>query len=232
MRGISKKWPVHLCYYNSVIVINFKTYKQATGLRAVKLARIIRGVMDETRVRIVAVPQLADLRACVEEGAECWVQHVDPVVPGKNTGWVTVEDVEEAGAHGTLLNHAEHKLPWETLSKTMELIAGMAFEACICAANPEEAVKVSELKPDWIAYEPPELIGSRDKSVASENPQVIEKVVKAVNKPVLIGAGVHSREDVRVGLSLGAKGVLLATDVVLAEDPEKELRELAYAFEV
>ncbi len=214
-----------------MIVVNFKTYKEATGMKAVKLARIIRQVMDETKVRIVAVPQLADLRACVEEGAECWVQHVDPVVQGKNTGWVTVEDVEEAGAHGTLLNHAEHKLAWETLVKTMELISGMAFEACICAANLEEAVKIVELKPDWIAYEPPELIGSKDKSVASENPEIIGKVVKAVNKPVLIGAGVHSREDVRVGLSLGAKGILLATDVVLSADPETELRELAQAFE-
>ena len=214
-----------------MIVVNFKTYKEATGMKAVKLARIIRQVMDETKVRIVAVPQLADLRACVEEGAECWVQHVDPVVQGKNTGWVTVEDVEEAGAHGTLLNHAEHKLAWETLVKTMELISGMAFEACICAANLEEAVKIVELKPDWIAYEPPELIGSKDKSVASENPDIIVKVVKAVNRPVLIGAGVHSREDVRVGLSLGAKGILLATDVVLSADPETELRELAQAFE-
>lgn len=212
-------------------MVNFKTYKEATGLKAVRLARIIRLVMDETHVRIVAVPQLADLRACVEEGAECWVQHVDPIQQGKNTGWVTVEDVEEAGAHGTLLNHAEHKLPWETLSKTMELIAGMAFEACICAANPEEAIKVNNLKPDWIAYEPPELIGSKDKSVASENPDLIAKVVAQVSKPVLIGAGVHSREDVRVGLSQGAKGILLATDVVLSEDPEKNLRELAYAFE-
>jgi triosephosphate isomerase (TIM) len=215
-----------------MIVVNFKTYKEATGLKAVKLARLIRQIMDETKVRIVAVPQLADLRACVEEGAECWVQHVDPVQQGKTTGWITVEDVEEAGAHGTLLNHSEHKLPWETLQQTMSLISGMAFEACVCADSLEEAIKLDGLKPDWIAYEPPELIGSKDKSVASENPEIITQVVKAVIKPVLIGAGVHSREDIRTGLSLGAKGVLLATDVVLAEDPETELRELAQAFEV
>jgi triosephosphate isomerase len=213
-----------------MIVVNFKTYKEAAGYKAIDLARIIRRVMDETGVRIVAVPQAADLRDCVEAGAECWVQHVDPVTPGKNTGWIGVEDVEEAGAHGTILNHSEHKLPSEVLAKTMEVIAGRAFEGCVCADSVEEAVKIDALKPDYIAYEPPELIGSRDRSVASEKPEVIKEVVSRVHQPLLIGAGVHSAEDVKVGLQLGAKGILLATDVVLAADPEKELRKLAEAF--
>src|SRR3972149_8680335 len=102
-------------------------------------------VQEETKVRIVAVPQVADLRNCVETGAECWVQHVDPVEQGKNTGWITVEEVEEAGALGTLLNHSEHKLSWDVLSKTMALISGMAFQGCVCAADPGEAVRVAGL---------------------------------------------------------------------------------------
>jgi len=213
-----------------VIVINFKTYRQATGYRAVNLAQICRRVQEETKVRIVAVPQTADLRNCVETGVDCWVQHIDPVEQGKNTGWITVEDVEEAGARGTLLNHSEHKLDEETLKKVMGLVGDMAFEACICAASPEEAEKVATLGPDFIAYEPPELIGSTERSVASEKPEIIEAVVKKVTYPVLVGAGVHSPEDVKTALRLGAKGVLLATDVVLAEDPEGQLRELAAAF--
>jgi len=215
-----------------VIVVNFKTYREATGYKAVNLARMCRRVMDETGVRIVAVPQVADLRGCVEEGAECWVQHVDPAEQGKNTGWITMEDVEEAGAMGTLLNHSEHKLEWETLAKTMEVIAGRAFEGCICAADMTEVRKVAELKPNYIAYEPPELIGNREKSVASEKPEVIQEAVEAVPFPILIGAGIHDPEDVKVGIRLGAKGILLATDVVLAEAPEVELRKLADAFKI
>ncbi len=213
-----------------MIVVNFKTYKETTGYRAVNLARICKRVMEDTGIRIIAVPQIADLRNCVETGAECWVQHIDPVEQGKNTGWTTVEEVEEAGALGTLLNHSEHKLTWETLTKTMSLIAGMAFQACICAADPAEAVKASELKPNYIAYEPPELVGSTDKSVSSEKPEIIEEVVKAVTYPVLVGAGIHSIEDVRTAVRLGAKGILVATDVVLAEGQEKELRILAEGF--
>ena len=213
-----------------MIVVNFKTYKETTGYRAVNLARICKRVMEDTGIRIVAVPQMADLRNCVETGAECWVQHVDPVEQGKSTGWVTVEEVEEAGALGTLLNHSEHKLAWEALTKTMSLLSGMAFQACICAADPEEAIKAAELKPNYIAYEPPELVGSTDKSVSSEKPEIIEQVVKAVTYPVLVGAGIHSIEDVRTAVRLGAKGILVATDVVLAEGQEKELRILAEGF--
>ena len=83
-----------------MIVVNFKTYNEATGHRATKLAEICRRVQRETKVRIVAVPQVADLRNCVETGVECWVQNVDTVEQGKKTGWITVEDVEEAGARG------------------------------------------------------------------------------------------------------------------------------------
>ncbi len=213
-----------------MIVVNFKTYRQATGYRAVRLAQIFRKVMAETKVRIVAVPQVADLRNCVETGVECWVQHVDPAEQGKNTGWITVEDVEEAGAAGTLLNHSEHKLVKDQLEKTMKLIVGMAFQACICAADVEEAKWAAGLGPNYVAYEPPELVGSVDKSVASEKPETIKEIVAGASCPVLIGAGVHSPEDVKVGLELGATGILVATDIVLAEDPEYQLRELARAF--
>lgn len=217
-------------YARGVIVVNFKTYKEATGYKAIDLARICKKIDLETGVRIVAVPQIADLRNCVETGVECWVQHVDPADQGKYTGWITREDVEEAGARGTLLNHSEHRLDPDTLRKTMDMIREYAFEACICVAIPEEATMAAGLGPNYIAYEPPELIGSKDKSVASEKPEIIGQVVRSVEVPVLIGAGVHSGEDVRVGRQMGARGILLATDIVLAEDPEKELRDLALAF--
>src|SRR3972149_12263572 len=133
-------------------------------------------VQEETKVRIVAVPQVADLRNCVETGAECWVQHVDPVEQGKNTGWITVEEVEEAGAAGTLLNHSEHKLAKDQLEKTMKLIAGMGFQACICVADLEEAKWAAGLEPDYIAYEPPELVGGIEKSVSGEKPEAIKAI--------------------------------------------------------
>ena len=100
----------------------------------------------------------------------------------------------------------------------------------ICAATVQEAIEVSTFGSDFVAFEPPSLIGSKDKSVSSERPQDVAMVAqKLVPQRVFIGAGIHSGEDVRVGLELGARGFLVATDVVKATDPEKELRELAMA---
>ena len=84
--------------------------------------------------------------------------------------------------------------------------------------------------PDFIAVEPPELIGG-DVSVTKANPFIIEDTVnsvKDVNKKisVLCGAGVKTGEDVAKALELGADGVLLASGVVKSKDPKATLLDL------
>ncbi|MDO8488013.1 MAG: triose-phosphate isomerase [bacterium] len=213
-----------------MIVVNFKTYEQATGAKALALAKICKKVADETKVRIIAVPQLADIKSCVDVGVECWAQHVDAVEPGRHTGFVLLEDLMAAGAKGTLLNHSEHKLDWEVLKSTLVRVDGK-IEVCVCAVNLEECQRVATLQPKYVAYEPTEFIGNKDLSVATERGGVIKQVVQVLAAmPIIIGAGIHSAVDVKAGLEFGAKGILVATDVVLAEDPEKDLRELALAF--
>lgn len=195
------------------------------------LANICRQVAGETGVRIIAAPQLADLRPCVETGAECWAQHVDAVEPGRHTGFVLLEEVLAAGAKGTLLNHSEHKLDWEVLKESLVRIDNK-IEVCVCAVDLQECTRVATLRPKYVAYEPIEFIGNKDLSVASERGGVIKQVVEVlVGMPIIIGAGIHSAADVKAGLEFGAKGILVATDVVLADNPGKELRELASAFQ-
>ncbi|MEK6851522.1 MAG: triose-phosphate isomerase, partial [Candidatus Thermoplasmatota archaeon] len=85
--------------------------------------------------------------------------------------------------------------------------------------------------PDYLAVEPPELIGG-NVSVTSARPEVITKAVeriRAVDPHVLVlcGAGVKSGRDVAKALELGTVGVLLASGVVKAKNPEKALRDLA-----
>ena len=43
---------------------------------------------------------------------------------------------------------------------------------------------------------------------------------------VLCGAGVKTGDDVKTAIDLGAKGVLLASGVVKAKDPEAVVRDL------
>lgn len=196
-----------------MIIINFKKY--ASGKDAEDLAKICKKVADETKVKIIVAVQSRDIMKCLNTDIECWTQYWDPDAMEYN---------------GTLLNHSDYLLPWEQLAiQTSQCtIADIPF--CVCVNSFQEAVKASKFLPDYIAYEPRELIGNKDKSVSSEKPDIIQHLTSNIQLPVLIGAGIHSPEDIRIGLKLGAKGFLLATDVVKAVDPYHELLELAKAF--
>jgi len=100
----------------------------------------------------------------------------------------------------------------------------------VCTNNIDVSMACSLLNPDYIAIEPPELIGG-DISVTSASPEIVENSVKNIKKinpkvKVLCGAGVKTGKDVKKALELGTEGVLLASGVVKAENPEKVLRDL------
>jgi len=66
-----------------------------------------------------------------------------------------------------------------------------------------------------------------------KKPGSIRESVKIANQlgiPLLVGAGIHSGEDIKKALELGAKGVVVATAVVKAFDPKAKLLELTQEF--
>jgi triosephosphate isomerase len=153
-------------------------------------------------------------------------QHVDPVGYGAHTGSLPAVVVKKAGAKGTLLNHSERRLRPPMLAKCVQAAHAAGLWVCVCARDPVEARRVAKLKPDMIAVEPPKLIGG-EVSVSTASPGVIRSSTKAIKRiPVLVGAGVQSKQDVAVALKLGAKGVLVASHVTNADNPAKVLREL------
>ena len=214
-----------------MIFVNFKTYQKGTGEAALSLARICRQVEKETTVKIIPVVQVVDIFRLTREGFEVWTQHIDDIDFGPNTGQILPQSVIAAGVKGTLLNHSENKLPIQVIGSIVARCSKLGLKTLVCTESIEEAKEIIEFQPDLIAYEPPEFIGNRTDSVSSARPGVIRNFVKEIKAiPVLVGAGVHSQKDVKVALKLGATGILVATDVVLAENPEKELLDLAGGF--
>lgn len=215
-----------------MIFVNFKTYKEGTGEKAVKLAKICQEAAKESGVEIIAVVQVADIfRVASKISLPVWTQHVDDIAFGPNTGQVLPETVLAAGARGTILNHSEKKLPIQVIGSTIARCQNLGLKTLVCAESVEEAKEVVEFQPDFLAYEPPEFIGSRTTSVSTAKPEIIKDFVKEIkNIPILVGAGVHSQEDVRIAIKLGTVGILVATDVVLAKDPKQELLDLAGGF--
>ena len=199
------------------------------------LIRILEGVSKEKNFKIFPVVQASDIKEISElTSLEIWAQHIDPAELGAHTGAILAEAVFEDGAKGTFLNHSEKKFSnFEDLAKANQRAKAVGLKTLIFAADLDELRKVSGLSPDYVAYEPPELVGSTTDTVSTAHPGVIAKaydITKPLNLPLIIGAGVHSREDVITGVRLGAVGIAVATDIVKAEDPEKGLRDLIEGF--
>lgn len=215
-----------------LILVNFKTYLEATGRRAVELARTAERVSRETQVSICVAPQFTDI-ATVAEKVEIpvFAQHIDPIEPGSHTGYVLADAVKEAGAVGTLINHSERQLKLSDIDAAIKIARGRGLVSVVCANNQSISAAVAALKPDIVAVEPPELIGTGI-SVSKAQPEVVTatvRLVKEVNPKVTIlcGAGVSDGEDVAAALRLGTQGVLVASAVVKAKDPYRVLLEFA-----
>ena len=215
-----------------LLILNFKTYAQTRGERAVRLARIAAKVAHEVDASIAVAPSSLDLARVLEHAdVPVFAQHVDPRPSGQHTGAVAADYVRELGAVGTLLNHSEKRLHFASLESARALCAAAGLLTVVCAGGVAQGRKVASLRPDFVAIEPPDLIGGAV-SVSSARPSVVTKGVEAVRavsprSVVLCGAGVKTGQDVARALELGARGVLLASGVTLAKDPEAALRDLA-----
>ena len=212
-----------------LVVVNFKTYQTAHGASAESLARAMSSI--ETEARMIAVVSAFDLSAVVSAAPdlEVWCQHLDPVGFGSNTGWLHPATAIERGASGTLVNHAEHKVSLEHVAMLLEQVPE-GFEVCACAADVKEAIALAALGPDFVAVEPPELIGG-DVSVTSADPEIVSGTARAVRDVsasvgILCGAGVKSGSDVSKAIELGTSGVLLASGVTKSVDPVASLKDL------
>ncbi len=216
-----------------MIVLNFKGYSQALGQKAIELAKTASEVSDEIGVRIIVSPQTADIAKTSEE-IETFAQHTDPVKPGSKTGSLLAEASKEAGAKGSLLNHSEKRIQKEDIKKSIEILKELNMISIVCTQTPEESEEYAKLNPDYIAVEPPELIGS-GVSVSTSKPEIITNSVEKVRNAnsdvkVLCGAGISNGSDIKKALELGAEGVLLASAFVKAENPKKVLKDMAGGF--
>ena len=212
-----------------MLFINFKTYEEATGEKAVALAKAAEKVAKESGKEIILVVQLADIyRVAKAVKLKVYAQHVDAVDYGSNTGHILIDAARQAGAVGTLVNHSEHRIELQKIKDTVELCKQKTFEVLICAQDPDEVEQMTRMEPNYVAYEPPELIGG-DISVSTAKPELIEEsVAKANNVPLIVGAGVKNQEDVKISMKLGAKGILVASGVVKSDNQEKAIKELVH----
>jgi triosephosphate isomerase (TIM) len=214
-----------------LVILNFKTYIESTGEKALELAKALEEVAEETGVKMAAAPQGADLwRLSQEVKIPVLAQHIDPVDAGGHTGSMLLECAKEAGASGTLINHSEQRMELADIDMVVSKINSAEMTSVLCTNNIQTSAAAASLNPDFVAIEPPELIGSGI-PVSQAEPEVVEgsvAVIKDINPKVrvLCGAGISTGDDMKAALELGSEGVLLASGIILAPDPKQALLDL------
>lgn len=212
-----------------LILINFKTYPESIGNKALILAKSIASAKNKD-YQVAIAPSMLTLREISRKiKIPVYAQHADNDSSGAQTGHILPSEIKDSGAKGVILNHSEKKIPHNILNKTIEACRKERLGVVICASSLSEIEDLAVLKPDFLAYEPKELIGG-NLSVTKARPEIISKAVQTVKKispktKILVGAGVHSRNDLKKALELDAEGVLMAHAVVRAKNPKKFLEE-------
>ncbi|MCX6667107.1 MAG: triose-phosphate isomerase [Euryarchaeota archaeon] len=215
-----------------VIVLNVKTYTEATGDNALAIATLMDKISKETGVSMAIAVQATDISLCAKKiNIPVFAEHIDPIRPGSHTGWTLPEAIKAAGAVGTLINHSEHRLLLADIDVCISRAKELSLDHIVCSNNVATSKTIAAFSPNFVAVEPPELIGG-DISVTTADPGIVSKTVEAVknidkNVKILCGAGVKDGKDVAKAIELGADGVLLASGVVKAKDKKSVIYDLA-----
>ncbi len=216
-----------------IFVVNFKSY--VWGREALKIARKMEEIAQESRVYLCAIPQIVDISLIAKETkVPVFSPHLDSLTPGRGTGRILPEAVKEAGAVGVLLNHSEYNLPLDVISETMKRAREVGLISMVASNSPQEAEAIALLGPEVIISEPSSRIGTL-RSVGRDKEFVLQSIekVKNVNPKIIVicGAGVSSREDVETLVELGVEGTGASRAIFEAEDPAYLLAKMVEGLE-
>lgn len=218
-----------------MLLLNLKTYSEATGLNAKKLLDVVNQFINENSTakdRIIIIPALTDLFWTKQNYPNIIIAapHVDNINAGSSTGWIPADTLISYGIEHSLYNHSEHRMYGDSIVEDIKTVQSKGLKLIVCCENVDEAKNLLQADPFSIAYEPKDLIGS-GVSVTTR-PEAVKEFMEGIagRKNTLIGAGVTTGEDVQSSLDLGAEGVLLASAFVKATDPYQKLKELVQPF--
>ena len=82
-----------------LVLVNFKTYAEGTGRKAIALAESAEKVSTATGICFAVAPQPTDLSMVVNSvNIPVFAQHIDPIMPGSHTGHILPDEIPEAVA--------------------------------------------------------------------------------------------------------------------------------------
>jgi len=214
------------------LILNLKNYPEILGKRATEIAQVAEGVADEQEVEVIVAPptpMIGLVASRVKIGV--FSQKAESEEVGQSTGALVPESIKAAGASGSILNHSEAPLALTDMEALIPRMKSIGLRICLCAGMSVQVRRLSRFQTEYLAIEPPELIGTGI-AVSSARPALIETSIRAARSSgfrgrILCGAGIVGGEDVSKAVKLGVDGVLVSSSVVKARNWSTKLTELA-----
>jgi triosephosphate isomerase len=220
---------------NPILILNFKAYKVTAGKKGLALANAAHILSINKGVKLYIAPQITDTSFfSLNTEADILAQHCDPIIEGRGTGKVGIQNLLEIGVKGCLLNHSEYPQSIEEIVFIAKKSSEMGLKTCLCVPEPDFLANFRDAKFDMIAIEPPELIAGQV-SVSKAKPQLLLRFFSEIERAhpeslKLCGAGIKNSEDVKIAKTLGADGILVSSGFTLAKDPLLALNSLLDGF--
>ena len=214
-----------------MFVINCKNYEEISGDKIIKFVKTAEKISKKYKVKIAISPPQHLVGLVANSSIPIFAQHIDDSKIGSTTGFIIPELLKKSKVKGSLINHSEHRISSKEIEKLVSKLKELKMTSILCVKDVAEVKKYVKLNPDYIAIEPPELIGS-GKAVSKEKPDLISKAAEAVknaknNTKLLCGAGIVSGEDVSKAIELGSKGILVASGIVKSKNWNSIMSEFA-----
>ena len=216
-----------------LLVINCKNYVEVSSPK--KLLQLGNSALKaskkyKTKIAISPPPHMCTWLA-QNSKITVLAQHVDIQGTGSTTGYVVPEMLAKSKIAGAIINHSEHRVPISHIREAVNRLSKLNLLSIVCAKNVSESGKMAALNPNFVAVEPPDLIGT-GRSVSEHKPKTVsgsaEAVAKAKNRTELLcGAGIVTRKDVSSAISLGSHGILVASGVIRAKNWDKIIGDFA-----
>jgi len=216
-----------------MFIINCKNYEEIAGDKIIEFVKIAEKISKKYKIKIAVAPPQHLIGLVANSSIQILAQHVDNSNVGSTTGFMIPELLKKSKVSGSLINHSEHRISSDEIAKLVLKLRELKMISVVCVKDVAEAKKYAKLNPDYIAIEPPELIGS-GKAVSKEKPELITKSADAVNSAknktkLLCGAGIVSGQDVTKALELGSRGILVASGIIKAKNWTKVIEEFSKA---
>jgi triosephosphate isomerase len=216
-----------------MFIINCKNYEEISGDKIKKFIEIAEQVSKKYKIKIAISPPQHLIGVVANSSIPILAQHIDDSKIGSTTGYIIPELLKKSKVKGSLINHSEHRISSKEIEKLVLKLKELKMISIVCVKDVAEVKKYLKINPDFIAIEPPELIGS-GKAISTEKPDLIQKAARIVNDSknktkLLCGAGIVSGEDVAKSIELGSKGILVASGIIKAKNWNKIISEFAKA---